>query len=133
MATSYTIEVGYMSGYSYDGSAAEAWNELCEAARAIVNNPVKMATEARAFGAPFHCCEKQCSTITDYCEVYKNDWTKGGPLKVVDEANKKPYLHISCSGGEDERQMKEHVARAFVRLLIEKMHHKKIEISVRVG
>lgn len=133
MATSYTIEIGYMSGYSYDGGAVDAWNELLEATRAIINNPAKMTAEARAFGAPWYCCEKQCSHLNDYTDAYARDWQQGGPLRIVDEKDKRPYLHISCSGGEGERQMKEHVARAFVRLLIEKMHRKQIEISIRVG
>lgn len=139
MATGYTIEVGYISGDSYQGDTNEAWQELRAAAEQLRNSPAKLATEAREFGAPFWCCDKHCADINEFCEVYRRNWTDGGPLMIVDKPDEmfpckdddwQPHLHIMASG---DRAMKEHVARAFCRLVMYEMHRKGIEISIRVG
>jgi len=68
---------------------------------------------------------------------------EGGPVSIVDKINpigaldsdedEDPFLHIMASGGGIYRAFKEHAARAFVRLCVEYMHTKNIDIRVSVG
>lgn len=126
MATGYILSIGYLSGYSYQGNQDEAWQQLRAAAQSIALQPERIAEEARKFNAPEWCCEMHCSHLMNYCEIYASKAVTN-PLMIIDNLQ---HVFISASG---DRTLKEHVARAFCRLVIYDMHRQGIEVQLEVG
>lgn len=128
MATGYTIEIGYISGYSFRGDTQEAWNLLAGAASVIARHPHLIEEEALRFGAPKVCPCGCGATLREHAEIYQKEFIiEGGPLLIDYE---KKVVFQSASG---QREMKEHVRRAFIRCVMYEMHKLGIEISVIVS
>jgi hypothetical protein len=102
------------------------WDILKKSANYWRSNLTALVNAATDYGAPDDLDGEQ---LIEYCKVYERDWTDGGPLRVDDEEQ---ILHIMASGGSSSRILKEHVARAFCRLVIQDMHRKQIEVNLHV-
>ena len=120
--TGYTFSIGYLSGYGYQGSTDEAWQELVIVVDSLRKRPDRIATEARRLGAPEQC-EQGCCTLMTLALAYQNH---DATLVIRhDEQRVDQY----ASG---DRVLKEHVRRAFCRLVIEDMHRLGIDVNLRV-
>lgn len=127
MSTGYTIEIGYISGYSWNGNREDAWLLLAGAASIIAKHPQFIEEEALRFGAPKVCPCGCGATLKEHCEVYQHEYiTDGGPLLIDHE---KQVIFQMASGN---REMKEHVRRAFCRLILYEMHKLGIEVNIIV-
>lgn len=127
MTTGYTIEIGYMSGYSSSISPETAWEALKAAALKVASNPVKIYTEAIAFEAPTYDTEGDFS-LMDVCNTFNLDKFNGGPMEIIE--GDQPRVFLMASG---QRTLKEHTRRAFCRLVIYEMHRQDIEVSLTVS
>lgn len=125
MSTGWTISIGYNSHASGDG--ADLWAALKASAEKWRHAHEIIDMEAEKFNAPDKC---DGEWRLAYSEVYAKDWADGGPLHVSEERH---CLLIRASGGGCSRDMKEHVARAFCRLIINDMHHQGIEVNLTVS
>lgn len=121
MATGYTISIGYNNGSAFGGDCDEAWRELKQAAAALANDPMAIAQEAVAFGAPTVDDE---ATIIGYAERFKST-----DATLTIDGNQQ-HIFLMSSGAN---VMKGHVRRAFCRLLIGRMHRKGIEVNLIVA
>lgn len=124
MATGWTIEIGYNS---HDSDKGALWGQLKMFAEELRRHPSLLNMEAYKFGAPNEC---EGGTRLEFCDVYARDWTDGGPCHIIEEQQ---CIHIMASGGGEARDMKEHIARAFCRIVIHAMHRKGIEVNLRVA
>lgn len=129
--TGYYIELGYQSGYSADFDLDEAWKEMKTVCGEICSRPERIADEAVRLGAPV---EDDGAEIYTYAQSYHNcsDLT----IKIVEkekDGEKRRYIQQFASGGNPCRMMKEHLRRAFCRLMMEEMHKRGIEINISVG
>jgi hypothetical protein len=125
--TGWHISIGYLSGYSTSLNRDEAWVELKREAVHIAQTPAMLAQEAYEFGAPKVDDVDGSYRLADYCTIYSVKPENGCPLSIDDDRQE---VMITASGN---RTMKEHVARAFVRLLMAAMHRKGIEVNVTVA
>lgn len=126
MATGYTLELGYQSGYS---SHADAWEALKAYALYLCDHPAEIYDEARKFGAPDALDGER---LMDYAARYHGavDLT----LVIQDpEGDEKGHVYQCASGGAPARVLKEHLRRAFCRLVIAEMHRKGIEVNLTVS
>lgn len=126
MATGYSIQIGYMSGDAYDGAAgSDLYTTLRSALENIVNSPDKVLSEILRIGDSF-------GPIPDYdpvewIQIYLSSaWHPG-----LDDSDRS--LFISASGSGESRDLKEKVARAVCRMIMEAMHQRGIEVSIMVG
>lgn len=137
MGTGYRIDLGYMSGDSFDGTNEEAWDALVEVVTSIRTNTERILTEARRSSSVFKRCE-ECESCgwEAYAEAYKKN--EDATLRIVEEPwfplpegeEFKPYIHMMATGC---RGLKEHFRRTFCRLVIEEMHKRGIEVNLNVG
>lgn len=132
MATFYTIEIGYLSGEQYEDSKDAAWAFLKKVVYEIANSPDALWDEARNFDAPemCDCGEDNCPySLADWCEAFTDDKiADGSNAYKINEDGK--YIIMIASGN---RRMREHVCRAFCRLMIKRMHEQFIEVNIRVS
>ena len=126
MGTAYTITIGYLSGYSYGGDKDDAWDELVQCVEALREQPERLVAEARRLNAP-ETCNYGCCTLENVAETYRAAFTHGNPLTINYDQR---YIMQMATG---DRAQKEHVRRAFCRLLIEEMHRKGIEVCLTVS
>lgn len=126
MATGWSITIGYNSSHS-PVEKEDLWEILKNSAQIWRINASTLRDEAERYGAPL---ELDGENLMDFCEVYRRDWLMGGPLHIDDD---KQALYIDASGGGASRVLKEHVARAFCRLVVIDMHHKCIEVNLHVS
>lgn len=133
---SYHISIGYNgaidNGYSYD----EMWLILKNKTREICNQPHLIVNEALRLGSPEYC-DRGCCHLDLYANNYADPFsTPGHPIVIIDEnypaweiGNKERQIMQLASTGNE---IKYHIRRAFVRLLIEAMHKERIEVSLEV-
>ena len=126
--TSYYVSIGYNRG-AFDKYGPEyEWEMLQSIVREICNNPDRIISEARRLGAP-EVCGKGCCELSTYADNYKGKIGENGhPLfyTVMDDKN---FL-VQNASADDE--IKFHVRRAFIRLLIDEMHKENIEVNLKV-
>ena len=120
--TGYSFSIGYLSGYGYKGSTDEAWQELVICVEALKRRPERIAMEAQRLGAPEQC-EHGCCTLTSLALAYQN----ADATLVIHREER--AIDQYASG---DRTLKEHVRRAFCRLVIEDMHRLGIEVNLKV-
>ncbi len=119
--TGYYISVGYNSQHSPE----EVWRELEMVMRELCANPKRIADEACAVGAPI---EVGGENIYDYAERYQaNDGI------AILETSEGKHIAQTASGGGVSRILKEHLRRAFCRLVLAAMHGKGMEINITVS
>lgn len=125
--TGYTIEVGYNSAQGGE----EVWDKLKTVAKGICKKPEQIAEEAIKFGAGQRCNK---DSLMEYAEAYKECGEKGtADLTVRIIEGEEPYISQSASGGGEAREIKEHLRRAFCRLVLYEMHKSLMEINIRVA
>ncbi len=120
--TGYTFSIGYISGHSYKGDKDDAWLELVIVTEALKKRPDRIVAEARRLNAPEQC-EQGCCTLMSLAGAYQH--TDATIVIQHEEQTIDQY----ASG---DRMLKEHVRRAFCRLLIEDMHRLGIEVNLKV-
>ncbi len=120
--TGYSFSIGYLSGASYKGDTDEAWQELVKCVETLRTQPERIVTEARRLDAPEHC-EHGCCTLFSLAQAYQNH---DATLVIHHDA------HTIDQYASGDRMVKEHVRRAFCRLVLEDMHRKGIEINLKV-
>lgn len=124
--TGYYLDIGYNSGYDAD----RAWDALKSAIGLLAKDPERIVNEVlRVEGHKF-----QAESVLEYAQCY--DGTDLSMTIVEEPAipdeDFRPYVRQLASGGGVERRLKEATRRAVCRLLIEEMHHKGIEVNMRV-
>jgi hypothetical protein len=129
MSTSYYIEIGYNSGFS--SQIIDEWHMLKDVAIAICDHPERIAEEAIAFGAP-RTLEGEDLFAYAHSYATREDLTISF-VESKDEYGKPDCFILQCaSGGGASRILKEHLRRAFCRLVLYEMHRRGIEITIRV-
>lgn len=122
MATGYTIEIGYNGG---DGE----WADLKEAALEICDKPLRIYTEAEAFGAPE---ELDGEELVTYCIAFK--WREDMTIEFIEPGHERYtedcYIHMFESGGDPARTLKNYTRQAFLRLLMAAMHRRGCNINI---
>jgi hypothetical protein len=120
MSTSYSIEVGYNS--SFDRKKAEQY--LREIVHAICVDPSVILQEARRLDGDIP---------DESAEGYREPW-QDQTIRIYEPEHEDERLSIvqCASGGGKSREYKESMRRAFNRLVMERMHAMKIEISINV-
>ena len=123
----YHIEIGYNGGGT-DETEENRWKTLKTITRKIADNPQAIIKEARRLGAPESCDGgKQCCNLDTYADNYQDDFdTLGHPITIIE--NEQQIIQLASAGDN----IKHHVRRAYVRLLIEEMHRQEIEINLNV-
>lgn len=125
MSTEYTISLGYLSGQSTSLSYEDAWKALVAYVEQLRHQPERIVQEARRLNAP-ETCEQGCCTLQRMAEAYQLTEEECGPLVINQEDQ-----HISQLTYGD-RMLKEHIRRAFSRLILEEMHRQGIEVCLNV-
>ena len=126
MATGYTIQVGYLSGYSFNGGNDAAWNILKSVAASIAESAKDIHYEAIKYGSPDYDYDGDFS-LMDVCNTFALPVKDGGVMIINDTER---YIHMMASGN---RTLKEHSRRAFIRLVMSAMHRQGIDINVNVA
>ncbi len=121
--TSYTLSIGYISGYSFKGDKDDAWQALVNCVEALKRNPDRIVAEARRLDAPEQC-KHGCCTLQETAGAYLND----DATLVIYHSDR--AVRQFASG---DRMLKEHVRRAFCRLVMEDMHRQGIEVNLQVS
>ena len=125
MAVGFHIELGYISGYGFDGRDDAAWQEVERIINTVRNDGALISTyivgktKATYDGYP----------LSDFVNVY-DESTLLSP--VMPYAEGQGYM-VLCSGGGASREAKELVARAFIRAVMTECHKQGIDISVTVA
>lgn len=125
--TGYYIESGYQSGCSRE----EAWEEIKRITNYLCEHPSLIAEEALNFRAPAIADDE---TILEFALKYKErtDLT----IRIIeDEVDGEDRRHVVqyASGGGQSRVMKEHLRRAFCRLVLTEMHRRGMEVNITVA
>lgn len=123
--TGYTIRRGYMSGPDWDRADAL----MRSLAVSLPQDTARLFAEVSRF--PF-TPGVEGEEMWDFCAIYRKPWDQHGPLRLIEDPDDGPTIGITASGGGKSREMKEQVARAFVRLVIEEMHRRGYEVCVSV-
>jgi hypothetical protein len=124
MGTGYSITLGYQSGYSTCLDQDEAWQALVDCVQALRLQPERIVKEAQRLGAPA-ACEDHCCTLQQMAEAYSSN--DDATLRIN---QRERYIYQLATG---DRTLKEHVRRAFCRLVIEEMHRQGIEVCLEVA
>ncbi len=110
-------------GYNPCRIDGDAWKILKAAARDVADDAPAIVREAGRFR---HAFVGQSTELDAYADVYREPFGEDGhPVKVIEKDRQIMQL---CSGRAD--LAKYDVRRAFVRLLLQSMHAREIEISV---
>lgn len=120
--TSFLLEIGYISGATYNEGAEGAWAELLQVVERVKRDKSNLWLWVRCHGI----CPQQ-DEVGNTLEAYVDQYTKEEfcPLSIREDS-----VCVGCSGGGVSRTMKEHVARAFCRLVIDQMHAKGISVCL---
>jgi hypothetical protein len=126
METGYSFKIGYLSGHTADMNQDEAWGLLKACCTDIATSPHHLHTE----------CERDIPVepefidekYIDYAKIYSAE--SGNPLTCDEE---RQMFFISASGGNPSRAIKEHMAMAFIRLVLDRMNKRGIPICVTVS
>ena len=125
--TSYHISIGYNSGDSCDNDLhqqSKAWELLKTVVLKICENTDWILAEARKFNTPEYC-DKSNKTLQEFVDKYKLPWDD-----LTISINEEQEEIVQMASGD--RKVKEHVRRAFCRLVLLKMHEHNVEINISV-
>ena len=123
--TSYILEVGYNSCNNKE----DVSDELKKVAIEICEQWTEISDEASLMSSPYY------KSLFEYAESYGTcgeDGTNDLTLKIDKDEEGLYYLRQAASGGGESREVKEHLRRAFCRLVIREMHKKGMEVNLRV-
>ncbi len=125
MSVCYTISIGTQSGYSSDLDATEAAYKLLKGkALFLCGRWELIVSEALQYGAPV---QVDGVSINEYGKKYN---TMDDLTIRFDDTEYQIRQYASGSGLS--RTLKEHLRRAFIRLIIREMHMMHIEINITV-
>ena len=122
--TGYYIEVGYNSAHNND----DVWEKLKEVTKYYCDNPELIVGEVLRIYKDWSYSDK--GELIEYANAYteQTDLT----IKIIEKEDEK-YIQQYASGGGNSREIKEHLRRAFCRLILNKMHENCMEINIRVS
>lgn len=127
--TSYTIEVGYNSGYSFTTGLRITPNQQWECLKSVItkvcNDTQRIIDDAKLYGAPD--IDRHGNTLSEAAEMCKDGNPNGFRFYENQGDNQ---FRMPASG---DRELKEHVRRAICRLVILDMHKMGIEVCLRVS
>lgn len=124
--TGYYISVGYNSSFSAD----EVWDEFKRVGQEIANKPDAICLEASRVD-DFGMAE-----LKEYGEAFvqeQEDLTIRFKDADPNDEDSEPQIVMYASGGDPSRSLKESVRRAYIRLVLQEMHSKQMEINIQVG
>lgn len=125
MATSWNISIGYISGTTYNGDVNTAWETLKQDAKDLADSPYVLLAEYNLYAR--HIGDDETPTLVYATQYSAKEYN---PMTVNDE---KQRIFIGASGGNPSRAVKEHMARAFIRVLMRRMHERGIDVNVSVS
>jgi hypothetical protein len=128
--TGYHLSIGYNGASVWREPAA--WDALKEAARVVSDDPQAIVAEARRLGSP-ESCDDGCCQLDSYADNYAEPFSASGhPVKIIERESEDrgPQIMQMASTGD---AIKYHVRRAWVRLVIERMHRHGIEVNLHVA
>lgn len=126
MVTSYRIEIGYTG----NGPDLDYESELRRVVLGICQNPERILAEVGRVEGP---CSIDDDEIMEYIDRYRLPWTDATIGFSERSAGRDFGVIQSATGGGPERDFKESLRRAFIRLVVEAMHGLKIEVNVIVS
>lgn len=115
------ITLGYNSGYTGEAK----WQTVIDLAVMTCEDTKRLMDEAHVYTRSEALSLRE--KIGEVAETYKTHDTHGSPVFMDDQT-----IMILASGGGEYREAKEHVARAFVRLLLARVHEFGFDINVIV-
>lgn len=125
--TGYHVSIGYNGATRTDYD--NMWEALKASARNVADDPQRIVKEARRLGSPENC-SKGCCPLDAYADNYALPFSSPGhPVNVLEDGEAKQIMQLASTGDE----IKYHVRRAYIRLLIEEMHRQEIEVNLIVG
>ncbi len=125
--TGYHLSIGYNGASRTDYDAM--WAELKKTAREIADCPYRIIKEARRLNAP-ETCKKGCCQLDTYANNYAEPFeTAGHPITIIEQEDDCQVMQLAST----DDPIKYHVRRAFIRLVIEEMHKKEIEVDLTVA
>lgn len=124
--TGYHIRLGYNA----NSDNADNWPILEKAAFDLCEHPIRLYNEAVDFGCPQ---QLDGAYLSNYAEAYKQHEDATITIDEGTDIDNPPQIMILASGGAPGRTFKEHLGRAFCRLLLIEMHRRGIEISITVA
>ena len=127
MSIGWTIEVGYISGYTCDYDPSQAFKIVQDYALGLTTRPTWIVREVLEENGLIEEAE-----IKPLVDIYNE--IDGNPLRIEEfgDEGSSPYIHILASGTDESRVMKEIVARAFVRLLLKYAHGQGFDLNITV-
>lgn len=121
--TGYHFSIGYNGATRCDYQSM--WETLKRKTREICNSPDSIVKEARRVGCP-EKCRKGCCQLEGYADGYGESYDSGvHPIQIDEKPGREQVIQMASTSCE----IKYHVRRAFVRLLMEAMHRESIEIN----
>lgn len=124
--TGYHIEIGYNGALRTDYDVM--WEELKKTAREVADNPRCVILEAQRLGAP-ETCENGCCQLDTYADNYLEPFgSHGHPVSIIEQGEDRQIMQLAST----DDPIKYHVRRAYIRLVIEGMHRKGIEVNLTV-
>lgn len=126
MGTSYEFSLGYIQ--ASHPTYAEAWPMLCAIVRDLMTHPARVVAEARRLGAPEQCDHvhengSHC-TLEQIAQGYL--LTEHNPIEFYEQSRSITQYSFG------DRAFKDHIRRAFCRLVIEDAHRQGIEVNLNV-
>lgn len=121
--TGYCISAGY-SGHYHKKEIEDA---LLEAVDLLRNTPALMTVEV----LKMHVGEPR-DDLQGYEDAYKPE-NNDATIRIQRDEDGDLMVYQSASGGGIQRDIKERYRRAFIRLIIEHMHAKDMDINVSVS
>lgn len=124
----YYMSIGYISGATCAENKEDAWPILKQVVMDLCGKTDEIIREAMAFMAPTSC---NGYSIEEHAEAYKGN--QGKIIKYYEggDADDGPEQCVSFLCGATDA-LKEHVRRAFCRLVLYEMHRRGIEVNLEV-
>jgi len=125
--TGYRISIGYNGGTRSD--TEEMWEILKYTSRRIADDPTAIIAEARRCGSPENC-ERGCCPLDTYANNYVKPFgSEGHPIRIIDNGEEDRSIKQEAS---TDSPIKYFVRRAYILLVIQKMHRQGIDVNLSV-
>lgn len=122
---SYIMSVGYNSGRCKDS----VWDSLKQEVEKLCDRPVEILEEVLK-EIDLSCLGSICDdALEQYAAWYKN--CKDETIFIIDDKNERSITQYASGYGES-RKIKELFRRAFIRLIMKRMHKLNMDINVHV-
>ncbi len=121
--TGYTIR----PGYNYAHQSASVARELVAVVADLRMHPERIASEVARLEPGFSAVE-----VADFAALYREQPAGDGTLRVMIEDGV-PVITQVASGVAELRAIKCACRRAFIRLVVDEMHRRGMEVDVAVA